>query len=204
MTPDSWTGSRTYPKVNRNSWDNLRRVWLDSDVSTSVVATNKESVARNTVAADETGEQISDVFLDQKLKPKWKETRNGVEEGNEGTHFELAMSHTWDKEAHPLYQHMRSNIDGDFLRMKYTDTQVNEGTLEHSKGHHSTSLRRNDFLWGTDLGSTDTIIGDKEAIHEDLSFGEFVHDSNNGPKDKNLELPDSFVAGQIEKKMTNR
>jgi hypothetical protein len=195
--PGSWTGSKTYPAVKRNSWENLRR-WFDSNVTPSVAVTTKEFVNRNTVVADETREQISDGLLDGKLKPKWKETQHGVEDGNDGIHYGLAMSHTWDKDVHPRYQQIISNIDGDFLRMESRNDEAQEGNTEHSKEHHSTSSWGNEFFWGKDLGSTDTTTSDKKIVLEDLSIGAFLHNSNKWPEDKNFELPDSSLARQTE------
>jgi hypothetical protein len=198
MMPDSWTGSQTYPAVNRNSWDNPRR-WLDSNVDLSVVATTKEFATRKTAMADETREQISDEFLDEKIKPKWKENEHGVEEGNKGIHYGLAMSNTWDRDARPLYQQIISNIDGDYLRMNSREAEAQEGDPEHSKEQHSTTSWRNEFFWGKDFGSTDTTKSDQKTVLEDPSIGAFLQSVNNWPEDKNSELPASSLARPIEK-----
>ena len=198
MMPDSWTGSKTYPAINRNSWDNSRR-WPDSSVSPSVVATTKEFVARKTAVADETREQISGEFLDKKIKPRWKENQHGVEEGNEGIYYGLATSNTWDKDMRPVYKQIISNIDGDFLGMKSSYTEAQEGNPEHSKEQHSTTSWRNEFFWGKDLGSTDTTKSDKKTVLEDPSIGVFLQNNNDWPEDRNSELPDSSLAGQPEK-----
>jgi len=195
---DSWTGSKTHPAVYGNSWDNSRR-WLDSNVSPSVVATTKEFVNRKTSVADETGERISGEFLDEKIKPKWKENQHGIGEGNEGIYYGLAMSNTWDKNVRPLYQQILNNIDGDFLRMNSRISEAQEGNPEHIKEQYPPTSWRNEFFWGKDLGSTDTIKSDKKTVFEDLSIGAFLHNSNNWPEDKNSELADSFLARQTEK-----
>jgi len=197
MMPDSWRGSTTYTAVNRNSWDNPRR-WLDSNVNPSVVARTNEFATRKTAVADETREQISGEFFDEKFKPKWKENQRGVAEGNEGIHYGLAMSNTWDEDVHPLYQQIISNIDGHFLRMKSRDTEAQEGNPEHSKQHSTTSWS-NEFFWGKDLGSTDTINSDKKTVLEDPSIGAFLQNSNNWPEDNNSELPDSSLTRETEK-----
>jgi hypothetical protein len=195
--PDSWTGSNTYPPVNRNSWENLRR-WLDSNATPSVAAMAKEFGTHNTAVADETREQISDELLDEKLKPNWKETQHDVEEGNEGIQYGLAMSHAWDKDVQPKYQQIRSNIDGDFLNMESRDNEAQEGNTEHSKVDHSTSSWRNELFWEKNLGSTETTTSDKKIVLEDLSIGAFVQNSNKWPEDTNLEIPDSSLVRQTE------
>jgi len=196
--PDSWTGSKTYPAVNGNSWDSPRR-WLDSNVSPSVVATTKEFVTRKIAVADETREQSSDEFFDEKIKRKWKENQHGVGEGNEGIRYALVMSNTLDKDVRPLHQQIISNIDGDFLRMKSRVTEDQEGNPEHRRGQHSTAPWKNELFWGKDLGSTDTTKSDKKTVLEDLSIGAFLRNSNNWPEDMNSEILDSSLARQTEK-----
>ena len=198
MMPDTWTGSTTYPAIDRNSWDNPRR-WLDSNVSPSVVATTNEFVTLKTALADETREQISGEFLDEKIKPKWKENQHGVVEGNEGIHYGLAMSNTWDKEVRPLYQQIISDIDGDFLRMKSRSAEAQEGNPEQSKEQHSTTSWKNEFFWGKDLGSTDTTKSDKKTVLQDPLIGAFLQNSNSWPEGNNSELPDSALTRQTEK-----
>jgi hypothetical protein len=198
MMPDSWTGSKTYPAENRDSWDKPRR-WLDSNVSPSIVATTREFVTRNPAVADETREQTSGEFLDEKIKPKWKENQHGVQEGNEGIQYGLAMSNNWDKDVRLLYQQIRSNTVGDFLRMKSKENEDQEGNPEHSEEQHSTVSWRNEFFWGKDLGYTDTTKSDKKTVLEDPSIIEFLQNSNNWPEDKNSELTDLSLARQTEK-----
>jgi hypothetical protein len=160
----------------------------------------KEFGTHNTAVADETREQIIDEFIDEKLEPNWTETQHDVEEGNEGIHNGLAMSHAWDKDVEPKYQQIGSNIDGDFLNMESRDNEVQEGNPEHSEEDHSTSSWRNELFWGKDLGSTETTTSDNKIILEDLSIGAFVHNNNNNkwPEDKNLEIADSSLARQAE------
>jgi len=168
-------------------------------VSPSVGATSKEFVTRNIVVADENREQISGEFLDEKLKSKWKENQHGVEEGNEGIHYGLTMSNTWDNEVRPLYQQIIRNIDGDFLGMKSRVAEAQEGNPDHSKEQHSTASWRNEFFWGKDLGSTDITKSDKKTVHEDPSIGAVLQNSINWSEDKNSELPHSSLARQTEK-----
>lgn len=196
--PDSWTGSKTYPAVYGNSWDSPRR-WFDSNVSPSVVAMTKEFVNRKIALADETREQSSDEFLDEKIKRKWKENQHGVKEGKEGIHYALAMSNTLDEDVRPLNPQIIRNIDGNFLRMKSRVTEDQEGNPEHSQEQHSTASWRNELFWGKDLGSADTTRSDKKTVLEDLSIGAFLRNNNNWPQDKNSELPDSSLARQTEK-----
>ena len=196
--PDSWTGNKNYPAVYGNSWDSPRR-WLDSNVSPSVVATTKEFVTHKNVVADETREQSSDEFLDEKIKRKWTENEHGVGEGNEGIHYALDVSNTWNKEVRPVYPQIIRNIDRDFLRMKSKVTEDQEGNPEHSQEQHSTASWRNEVFWGKDLGSTDTTKSDKKTVLEDLSTGAFLRNSNKWPEDTNLELPDSSLARQAGK-----
>jgi hypothetical protein len=167
-------------------------------VSPSVVATTNEFVTLKTAVTDETREQISGEFLDQKVKPKWKENQHGVAEGNEGIHYGLAMNNTWDKDVRHLYQQIISNMDGDFLRMKSRDSEAQEGIPEHSQEQHSITSWSNEFFWGKDLGSTDTTKSDKKTVLEDPSMGAFLQSSNNWPEDKNSELPDSSLTRRTE------
>ena len=154
-------------------------------MSPFVVATTKELVTRKTAVADETREQTSGEFLDEKIKRKWKENQHGVEESNEGIHYGLAMSNVWDKDMRPLYQQIRSNTVGEILTMKSRDTEVQEGKPGYSKKQHSTTSRGNDFFWGKDLGSTDSTKSDETTVLEDPSIGKFLQNSNNWPEDKN-------------------
>jgi hypothetical protein len=167
-------------------------------VSPSDGATSKEFVTPNIVVADENREEISGEFLDEKLKPKWEENQHGVEEVNEGIHYGLAMSNTWNNDVRPLYQQIR-NIDENFLTMEPRVTEAQEDSPEHSKEQHSTASSRNEFFWGKDLGSTDTTESDKKTVLEDPSIGADLQNSINWPEDKNSELPDSSLARQTEK-----